>query len=378
MPPINGELSEPDDSLRGDLEAAFADDGASDGAEVSDGVADVSGSDGSGDGASVSESNTKASQTPRAADGKFAAKPTDTKTPAVAADKAPATQDLPSTDASKASDTAAQPAAIAPPAGWTAAEKAEWSKLPPVVQAAVSRREADMTNGGRQWSEEKRRYETALSPIAQLSRARGVSVEEGAQRLASAQQMLDADPIAGIRKIAESYGVNLATLAGSPAADGSSANPQLPDIEAIVRRAMQPALAPIQQRFQAEDQRQTDMTMQTIQSFAAAEGHEHYPAVEASIALILPQVIAENPSWSADQKLQEAYDRAVYATPATRKLVLDEQNRKAEETRRTEASQRATRARGAAVSVSGAPSGSAASEAKGSLREEIMAAMNPA
>lgn len=371
--PIDGELTASDDSLRDELEAAFS--GGDD-----DSQGNFSGVDGEtleSEQGAASGVRTEAPGThARTADGKFAKATTDT--PAVAADKAPATTDpnSPSTDAAKAStDTAAQPVASAPPAGWTAAEKAEWQKLSPVAQAAVSRREAEIARGGQQWSEEKRRYETALSPIATLSRARGISAEEGAQRLAAAQQMLDADPVAGLRKIAESYGVDLATLAGQPAGD-AVATPHTPDIEAIVRRAMAPALAPIQQRFQAEEQRQNDQTMSAIQAFAASPGHEHYNAVEASIALILPQVIEENPAWSSEQKLQEAYDRAVYATPTTRKLVMDEQSRKAEEARRTEAGQRATRARGAAVSVTGTPTGSAGSEVPDDLRSVILQAMS--
>lgn len=369
--PIDGELTPADDSLRGELEAAF---GGDDGTSADTGSVDA--------GDIPSESKQEASDggegpdRARTADGKFAPK-TETKAK-VEPDKAPASIDpnSPSVDPTKAStDPAAQPAVSAPPAGWTAAEKAEWQKLSPVAQAAVSRREAEIARGGQQWSEEKRRYEAALSPIAQLARARGVSAEEGAQRLAAAQQMLDADPAAGLRQIAASYGIDLATLAGQSPADDASAAPRTPDIEAIVRRAMAPMLAPIQQRFQSEEQAKSEQTLNAIQAFAAAPGHEHYAAVEASIALILPQVIEENPSWTAEQKLKEAYDRAVYATPSTRSLVLADQQRKADETRQAEAKERANKARLAGSSVTGNPSGTAASEVEGSLRDVIRAAM---
>ncbi len=375
--PIEGELTQPDDSLRSELEAAFTDTGGGDGSSGDGGISGADSGSGSPAAAPLADATASGGDIPaadsraRGPDGKFIEKQ------AAPEKVAAADPNLPSTDAAKASEVAAQTVASAPPAGWTAAEKAEWSKLSPVAQAAVSRREAEIANGGRQWSEEKRRYEAAIAPVAMLARSKGLSTEEGIQRLARAQQLLDENAAEGIRQIAASYGVNLATLAGHQPDEVSNA--QNPDIEALVRQAVQrsvaPIVAPIQQRWQQEEQRQNDMTMQAIHSFASAPGHEHYPAVEATIALILPQVIEENPSWTNEQKLQEAYDRALYATPSTRQQVMAAKESQAAEQRRQEAATRATKARGAAVSVTGAPQGSAAPESAGSLREEIVRAM---
>ncbi len=232
-----------------------------------------------------------------------------------------------------------------------------------------------MVRGGQQWSEEKRRYEAALSPIATLAQARGISAQEGAQRLARAQQMLDADPVAGLREIAKSYGVNLATLAGQNPDEVPSAQTQQPDIQALVRQAVAPLVAPIQQRWQAEEQRQAEMTTQMVVSFAASEGHEHFDSVSDDIMAMIPPLKERNPGWSPQQVLQEAYNRAVYANPATRQTLLSARETAAEDTRRKEAAARATKARGAAVSVTGSPQGSAATESAGSLREEIVRAM---
>lgn len=371
--PLDGELTPSDDTLRADLEASFADTGGGDDS------GDRTNLGGEGDAEPVGAVSTGTEQVPdrsaddgraRDATGKFIEKP-------AAPEKVAAATDSPSTDATKASEVAVQPAAAAPPVGWTAAEKAEWSKLSPAVQAAVSRRELEMSQGGQRWSEEKRRYESVLSPVAEAARRNGMDTQSGLKALLDAQSFLERDPAGAIKWLAQSHGVNLATLAGSPD-DVSSATPQ-PDIQALVRQIVQqtvtPIVAPIQQRWNDEATRQQDMTMQAIHSFAASPGHEHYAAVEGTIALILPQVIAENPAWSNEQKLQEAYDRALYATPATRQQVLAAKEAAAEETRRSEAATRATRARGAAVSVTGSPSGSSGPEAAGTLREEIVRAM---
>lgn len=223
------------------------------------------------------------------------------------------------------------------------------------MQMAALTRESSASAGSKQWSEEKQRYEAVLAPVAEAAGRRGLNVQQGVQALIQAQNILDANPVEGIKRIAATYGVNLATLAGQPS-EVSSAEQQQPDIRALVQQYVQPIVAPIHERFRAEEQRQTDMTMQAINAFAST--HEHYPEVEATIALVLPQVIGEHPEWSAEQKLQEAYDRALYATPSTRQQVLAQQAQAAEEARRKEAATRATKARSAAVSVTGSPQGS--------------------
>jgi hypothetical protein len=371
--PIEGELTAPDDSLRGDLEAAFG--GSDDTGSSSDQQSSGDNSVGNGDTPSDASADVVAETRARDPSGKFVPKSeAETQTKA-APEKVAAATDSPSTDAAKASTETVQAAAVAPPAGWTAAEKALWPTLPPAVQAAVSRREQQADQGGRQWSDEKRRYEAVLSPVAEAARRNGLSTEQGLQSLLNAQSFLERDPTAAIKWLAQSHGVNLATLAGQP--DVPSA--QTPDIEAIVRQAVQrtvtPMVAPIQERWQQEEHSRQETTTQMVVDFAASPGHEHFNGVEEEIMAMIPPLKARNPTWTPQQVLQEAYDRATFANPATRQTILAAQETAAEAKRREEASQRATKARGAAVSVTGSPQGSAGQEPAGSLRDEIMRAM---
>ena len=372
MPPIEGELTAPDDSLRGELEAAFGGDDAR--TDVSESLAGDAGHD-RGDSSQPEEANpsdgdvSATDSRARGPDGKFVPK---TETKQVAPEKVAAAQEIPSTDAAKASEVAAQTVPNAPPVGWTAAEKAEWSKLSPAVQAAVSRREMQANEGQQRWSEQKRQYEAVLSPVAEAARRNGMNTEQGLQALLNAQSFLERDPTAAIKWLAQSHGVNLATLAGQPD-DVPSA--QAPDIRALIRQEVQPFVAPIHQRWQQEEQRQTDMTTQLVVDFATSPDHELFTSVEDDIMVMIPPLKARNPTWTPQQVLQEAYDRAVYANPHTRQSLLAARETAAEEKRRTEAAQRATKARGAAVSVTGSPQGSAGQEPAGSLRDEIMRAM---
>ena len=206
-----------------------------------------------------------------------------------------------------------------------------------------------------------------------------MNTEQGLQALLNAQSFLERDPTAAIKWLAQSHGVNLATLAGQPDEVSSA---QAPDMQAIVRQAVQaaqesvrPLVAPIQQRWQQEEQRQQEMTTQMVVAFASSEGHEHFGSVEQDIMDLIPPLKERNPTWTPQQVLQEAYERAVFANPATRQTILTAREQAAEEKRRTEAAQRATKARGAAVSVTGSPQGSAGNEPAASLREEIARAM---
>lgn len=373
MPPLDT-AAEPDD-LRASLEAAIPDDTNSTPtpAPAVDAAPDVAPSDLPSDGPAGAA--TSSPERPRNPDGTFAAKTEDAPAKAAPVAAQTAAPETPSKDTAKASDVPASKPGNAPPAGWTADEKSLWPSLPPAVQAAVSRREQQMEQGGRQWSEEKRRYEGLIAPVAQMAQRRGLSADQGLNALLVAQQRLDADPASAIQWLARSYGVDLATLAGQSSAQVSQDNPQQPDIRALVQQAVAPYLAPVQERFAAQDREREMSTVQLVEQFSAAPGHEHFGAVEAELMDLIPGIKARNPAWSHTQVLQEAYDRAVYANPTTRQQVLAASATAADEKRRQEAAARATRARTAAVSVTGSPSGLPASAPKDSIRAEIEAAM---
>jgi len=370
-------LAEPDD-LRASLEAQFA--------ALQETPSDGGGSDQSADapdttGAEASEAPEDVRQAsddrPRGPDGKFL--PKTEAAPEKAAPVADPKISPAKDDPAKASAPAAQTAADAPPGGWPADAKAEWSKLSPALKAAVAKREQEISDGARQWSEQRRRYEQVLTPVAQEAQRLGMSVDQGLNALLAAHHALNRDPAGALRNLAQQYGVDLSTLAGSPPANGSSETVQTqqqPDIRALVHQAVQPILAPLQQRFMDEDRRAQDSSTAFVTTFATSSGHEHFDAVSDDIMAMIPRVKAENPGMSRDQVLQEAYDRAVWANPTTRAAVRASEAAKLDEQRRAEARAHANKARTAASSVTGSRSGDTATEPADSLRAEIIRAMN--
>ncbi len=352
------------DTLRSDLEAAF------DAPETA--VTTEAGPETAATGSEQPEPVAAASDDrPRGPDGKFLPKEAESAPKAAKPLEKPVQQEQksPSTDATKASEQVSTPA-NAPPVGWTADAKAEWASLSPAIKAAVLKREVEISSGGKQWSEEKRRYEEIVAPVRQAASRRGISEAEGIQRLMAAQDRLDRNPAEAIQWLANAYRVPITVQS-----DGSPA-----EITPQVQFA--PMLAPlheqlnaIQQRFAMEDQRQTDMTVQRVNQFAQDPTHPHFDAVSDEIMAMLPLLKTSNPHATPEQLLQDAYDRAVWANPGTRAAIEAERVAQADAKQRADRSAAVNKAKLASSSLRGTPTGSPSIEPPDTIRGAILAAM---
>ena len=283
--------------------------------------------------------------------GKFVAKPTVEQQPEGAAPEPKIT------DADPVPGKIEQPSNAAElPKTWSADAKAEWSKLPPAVQQAVLKREAEMDAGGRQWSEQRQTYERVLSPVAELSRQNGLSTEEGLQRLLSVEHRLQTDGPNMIRELAQAYGVDLAALAnGTQQPPTQRAAPQFDpnQIPILVNHTLQQELA----------RRDEQAALQTqISTFASQPGHEHFEAVKVKMGRLLETGEATS--------LQDAYDQAVWANPSTRATLQAAQQS-------APSAEKNAKARKAAVSINGSPRGAAPVNrvnGNGTIEDDVRAA----
>lgn len=276
------------------------------------------------------------------------AKPAETVTPAA-------------DNAAKASDQKPSNASEAPPVSWAADAKAEWSNLSPALKAAIVKRETEVSNGFRQYSEQTRRFEQMLSPLDSEARRLGMQSEQALNALLAAHHMLNRDPVAGIRQLAQQFGVDLGTMTGPEPGSRSSPAPML-----------DPRVDGLAQWVRNQQIREEQTIEQTVTSFASS--HPHFEAVQTEMMAMLPHLKSANPFWAHDKLLQEAYDRAVYANPEVRSAILAEQSRADEEKRRKTAADEASKARLAGSPVRGSPVTHRMPEAKGTLREELEAA----
>lgn len=367
---VNTEATPPSDDIRSLLEKGFAD-----ADKQSDGGAEVSVAN---EGDKDAQSGERKLRNPNRDDsGKFTTAPKESKaktnsetpiesnTEAAPLKAAPVKETTAPESKPTAQETPSTAPSNAPPVSWAADAKAEWSKLTPAIQNAVLKREHEASTGIRQYSEQTRRLESALSPIAQAAKEVGIPVDEAAQRLVHAHNLLRQNGPAGILALCQQFGVDPSTLAAHQPAIAPQIQPQ------VYRDPRVDELYDWRQNQLADMARSSENFVET---FASTEGHEHFDAVSNEIMALIPVIKGSNPHWSQQQVLQDAYDRAVYANPSTRKALQESQRVKDEAERLAASKAKVSNARSAAVSISGAPVGTQATPPKGSVREELEAA----
>lgn len=289
------------------------------------------------------------------ADTKAPAKPRDTlklpdaKAPA-AADKTAKPTETPADSAKAAAapkaPEAAKPAAerIAPPEGWKGGAKVRWDGLPPPIQAEIVAQ-----------YQENAAITRELAPVRDFLRdnadfliGQAGSLPAAMGQLMQFARMSVDNPAMLIQHIAASRGVDLAALAGAAAnGNGYQAQPggalqqNPPDIQALLRQAVQAELEPI--RAQAWQQ-ETATHARTIADFAANPAHPYFQDLRAHMGDLIRTGAAKD--------LAQAYDMAAWASPTTRQHMLDEQMARRDEERAAEAAKAKA---AAAISLTGSP-----------------------
>lgn len=232
--------------------------------------------------------------------------------------------------------TAPKPAEA--PAGWTTEAKAEWLKLTPAVQQAVIKRETEISEGGRRWSEEKRTYEETLAPLRTAAQKYGLPEKEGLQRLLVANDFLERDPAAAIDWLAKSYGVQIQINGVSqPQQPQAQQQPYVDPNLAVVTQELNTIKATLAEREAAEIE-------QTINSFRNDQ-HPHFDKVRATMGQLITAGKAAN--------MEEAYEQAIWLDPEIRAGLITAQSAKTAEEAKAKALEQVSKARKAGVSVPG-------------------------
>lgn len=248
-------------------------------------------------------------------------------------------------DADPAPDKLEQPStAVEPPKSWSADVKAEWSKLPPAVQQAVLKRETEINEGGRRWSEEKRQYDEVLSPVRGLAQQHGVDERETINRLLSANEWLERDPKGALAAFAKAYGVDLNAPTNSNAPQ-RQADPRI----AQLHQEVSGLKTTLQQREIAE-------ASSAIESFASSPGHEHFETVKARMGQLMEAGQATS--------LNDAYEQAIWLEPTIRPQLIAAQTASDLAARRASEKATADKARAGALSLNGSPVGGPAPQAQ--------------
>ncbi|KVP11969.1 hypothetical protein WJ85_17200 [Burkholderia ubonensis] len=260
------------------------------------------------------------------------------------------------------------------PQSWNAADRAHWDKMPPEVQAVISRREEEahraITTMGQDAAFGKRITEV-VSPYLPLIRSEG-GTPEGAVRdlLQTAYVLRTAQPeqkIQLFRQLANQFGVDI-----------QAAAQDAPRVDPHVHQ-LQQELAQMRGHLASQEQQQHQQVQgqaqQMIDAFAADPKNEFYETVKPLMGQLLLAGQAST--------MQDAYDQACWAVPSVRSTLMQRQQAEAEAKRAAEAKAKADAKRRAGGSVSGAPAAPVAATASAaaqnlSLRDELRQALRAA
>lgn len=226
----------------------------------------------------------------------------------------------------KADEPADEPA-IDAPVSWSAAERDSWKSLPRDAQETILRREQEISTVLEQRAQADKQAEPIRDTLERYRSqyaSRGIPPEQAIGALFEAQAMLDRDPVAGIRALAQSYRVDLSQIA--------TTQQQAPQVDPVVMQLHQ-ELETLKARQAANDEAQI---MGPINAFAADPAHKYFPEVKTLMGSLMVNGTAET--------LEAAYEIAIKAHPAISQRLQADADRVQTEARRKAAAEAKTKA----------------------------------
>jgi hypothetical protein len=290
----------------------------------------------------------------RAADGKFAKAAEAEQTPPLEPNAPAAAEPL-------------ETGTIRPPASWSATAKADFASLAPHIQQEVLKREGEIEGGKAQWDQKAARFnrlDAVLGPRQERFQLQGIDEVQAVQSLLAAQDYLDRDAPAALQYLAKQYGVDLSRLA--PNAQQQPQQAQLPPVVQQMAQKIATLEQTLSQQQSVAHQQAASETQSQIDAFAADPANLYFANVRGQMA-VLSQA---EPTLG----LKDLYDRAVWANPEIRPLLLRDQQQKATAELEQQTKARAEAARRAGGSITGSPSpgsGPAGAGPASSLRGEL-------
>jgi hypothetical protein len=291
---------------------------------------------------------------PRAENGKFAS--TDGEKAAAEADK-PADAEAKPAEATPAEQLKAP--AIPPPHSWSKEAAAEWGKIPPALQAHIAQREAQSHKQISELGQYAKAFEPIREALAPHADRLGNDPKGYIERVLAADLWLARDPVNAIKALADSYRVDLASIADPFALP---ADPQSQQLNAQLNAAWQEIdnlkrqLGDTRQRVEGREAQEYQARQSSYEREVDAfvSDKPDFNDLASDIETYIPLIKRSNPTLSTKDILQEAYDRARWANPATRQRLIAEQTARQEQARLETAKKAAADAkRAAAINVNG-------------------------
>lgn len=266
---------------------------------------------------------------------------------------------------------------------WTKADAGEalTADEADMLRDEAIRREGDFHTGIQQYksaAESASKFEQAYKPYEATIRQLGVTPDVAAAHLFGIDHKLryssPQDKAVAVAQIIQGYGVDPAHVF-QMFQPQQAVDPNLKPIHDEIAQLRQEN-AELHRQWKTQTQSSQDRELASLNSEISkfAQGKEHFQAVSTDMAAILPLIRAERPDASPQEALQDAYDRAIWARPDLRAVLLKQQNDAAEAKAR--AALQDQRAKTAAVSLRGSsPASGGAAAPNNSVREALEAAL---
>lgn len=309
--------------------------------------------------------------------GKFKGKP-GAADPAAKADAQAKPQGQPAEEA-KAPQVIQQPAASQPPSSWSDAAKSLWGSLPPVLRQEVLKREGDFQRGIRQYADKAARLD-AIDAVVQPHQRQQLtghygSFENGVKELLGLSDFAGNNPYEFVayfmrqrsldpNQMVQVYQREAARMGQPPQAQNPQQRPMQPQAQPQ-NSALEQRLQQIENTFQ---QQTTHAATKTVSAFVQEKDaagnllHPHFDDLRNEIADLVEK----------GKTLAEAYEAAVWASPAHREAMLQAQREAEAAQNRATLEKQAADARRASTVASVTRPNAGASPQKPSNWEETM------
>lgn len=271
-----------------------------------------------------------------------------------------------------------------PPSTWSPLERAEWAKIPPAAQKAIHRRESDFMSGQSQLLPDAKfgkEIRQVVEPYRMLIESEGGTPESAVQELLRTAAVLRTgtpqQKYQTMAAVAQRYGIDLRAFAPRAAQPGQqpASQPQQQFRDPRVDQLLQQMHQEVQSRQQTEQKSVEDAAGRWMNE-ENTDGSPKRPYVADVIeemTAMIPPIKSADPSLTHAQALDQAYERAIWAHPEIRTLLVQEQQA-ATAAQSAAANQQRTQAARRAASVNVPRRASTPAPAKpGSLEETIAA-----
>ena len=231
------------------------------------------------------------------------------------------------------------------------AAQAQWASLNPILRREIKKYERDGATNAQSLNEklktlepEYNEWSRVTAPYKDRFARQGMTMPQVFNQLMALVQQADQDFPGFVREQARMRNFDLTQLVVEP---GIQVDPKVSQLENQLRQIQSQLYG--QQQAQVQSQQQVVQSqIEQFQNATDESGNPKHPYFE-NVKKAMGALMQIDPNMTLDQ----AYDRAVYADPEIRALVLTDQRAKDEEKRRAES----IRLQNAAKSSAGRPSG---------------------